>query len=57
MSDVLRDSSGVLRRRLLTMQLDQALHGFALVAFRPHSPCFSREATERSRTTLGAASE
>jgi len=32
MSDVLRDSSGVLRRHLLTMQLDQAREGFALVA-------------------------
>lgn len=32
MSDVLRDSSGVLRRHLLTMQLDRAREGFALAA-------------------------
>jgi hypothetical protein len=34
MSDVLRDSSGVLRRHLLTMQLDRAGRGFALAAAR-----------------------
>jgi hypothetical protein len=32
MSDVLRDSSGVLRRHLLTMQLDRARDGLALAA-------------------------
>jgi len=103
MSDVLRDSSGVLRGHLLTMQLDRAGKRFApaaarlgdhaklitllegelaapkgqcdrhrdgssprelaakmaldkLAAFRPHSPFFSEEAAQQSRTTLAVPS-
>lgn len=47
MSDVPRDSAGVLRRHLLTMQLDRAREGFALAA--PKGQCDRLRAGSSSR--------